>query len=57
LAEFQVAHPVPDDMPLIANLLDEEVLCTELEAPQELYFDGASRMDADPDGTRGGELE
>jgi hypothetical protein len=51
LAEFLAAHPVPDDSPLITDLLDEEVFSTELEAPWELYFDGASRMDADPDGT------
>jgi hypothetical protein len=51
LAEFLVAHHVPDDSPLIADLPHEEVFSTELEAPWELYFDGASRMDADPDGT------
>jgi len=51
LAEFLAAHPVPDDSPLVTNLPDEEVFSTELEAPWELYFDGASRMDADPDGT------
>jgi hypothetical protein len=57
LAEFLEAHPMPDDSPLIADLPDEEVFSTELEAPWELYFDGASRMDADPDGTPEGELE
>jgi hypothetical protein len=51
LAEFLVAHPVPDDSPLITNLPDEEVFFTKLEAPWELYFNGASRTDADPDGT------
>jgi hypothetical protein len=57
LAVFLAAHPVPDDSPLIADLPDEEVFSTKLQASWELYFDGASRMDADPDGTRGGELE
>jgi hypothetical protein len=42
---------VPDDSPLITDLPDEEVFSTELEAPWELYFDGASRMDTEPDGT------
>jgi hypothetical protein len=51
LAEFLAAHPVPDDSPLITDLPDEEVFSTELEAPWELYFDGASRMDTEPDGT------
>ena len=51
LAEFLAAHPVPDDSPLVTNLPNEEVFSTELEAPWELYFDGASRTEADPDGT------
>jgi hypothetical protein len=51
LAVFLAAHPVPDDSPLIADLPDEEVFSTKLQASWELYFDGASRMDADPDGT------
>jgi len=42
LAEFLAAHPVPDDSPLIAELPDQEVFTTEIEAPWELYFDGAS---------------
>ncbi|KAK1611872.1 hypothetical protein QYE76_035545 [Lolium multiflorum] len=51
LAEFLVAHPVPDDSPLITNIPDEEAFAVELEAPWELYFDYASRMEVDPDGT------
>ena len=51
LAEFLAAHPVPDDSPLVTNLPDEEVFTTKLEAPWELYFDGASRTEAEPDGT------
>ena len=51
LAEFLAAHPVPNDSPLITDLPDEEVFTVDLDAPWELYFDGASRMDADSDGT------
>jgi len=51
LADFLAAHPVPDNSPLITDLPDEEVFTAELEAPWELYFDGASRTEADPDGT------
>src|SRR4051812_3255591 len=51
LAEFLAAHPVPDGSPLVTDLPDEEVFSTKLEAPWELYFDVASRMEADPDGT------
>ncbi|KAM0875517.1 hypothetical protein ACQ4PT_036740 [Festuca glaucescens] len=51
LAEFLAAHPVPDDSLLITNLTDEEAFAVELEAPWELYFDGASRTEVDPDGT------
>jgi ribonuclease HI len=50
LAEFLAAHPVPDDSPLITDLPDEEVFAIEPEAPWELYFDGASRTETDPDG-------
>ena len=51
LAEFLAAHPIPDDSPLVTDLPDEEVFNVNLDASWELYFDGASRMDADPDGT------
>lgn len=51
LADFLAAHPVPDDSPLIADLPDEEVFAVDVEAPWELYFDGASRMEFDPDCT------
>jgi hypothetical protein len=51
LAEFLAAHTAPNDSPLIIELPDEEVFTTELEAPWELYFDGASRTEANPDGT------
>lgn len=30
LVEFLAAHPVPDDLPLITGLPDEEVFPTEL---------------------------
>ena len=50
LAEFLAAHPIPDDSPLVTDLPDEEVFNINLDAPWELYFDGASRMDIDPDG-------
>ena len=51
MAEFLAAHPVPDDSPLITDLPDEEVFTVEPEVPWELYFDGASRTENDPDGT------
>ena len=51
LADFLAAHTVPDNSPLITDLPDEEVFTAELEAPWELYFDGASCTEADPDGT------
>jgi hypothetical protein len=43
LADFLAAHLVPDDSPLVTDLLDEEVFEVDIEAPWELYFDGASR--------------
>ncbi|KAM0891957.1 hypothetical protein ACQ4PT_026069 [Festuca glaucescens] len=51
LADFLAAHPVPEDSPLITNLPDEEAFTAELEGPWELYFDGASRTEANSDGT------
>ena len=50
LAEFLAAHPIPDDSPLVTDLPDEEVFNVNLDASWELYFDGASRMDTNPDG-------
>jgi ribonuclease HI len=50
LADFLAAHPVPDDSPLVVELPDEEVFSVEVEPPWELYFDGASRIETDPDG-------
>ncbi|KAM0918026.1 hypothetical protein ACQ4PT_009389 [Festuca glaucescens] len=51
LVDFLAARPIPEDSPLITNLPDEEVLTAELEGPWELYFDGASRTEANLDGT------
>lgn len=51
LADFLAAHPVPDDSPLVVELPDEDVFATDIESPWELYFDGASRTESDPDGT------
>lgn len=51
LANFLAAHPVPDDSPLVVELPDEDVFATDIESPWELYFDGASRTESDPDGT------
>ena len=51
LAYFLEAHPVPDNSPLVTELPDEEVFTVDMEAPWELYFDGASRTEFDPDGT------
>jgi ribonuclease HI len=51
LADFLAAHPVPDDSPLVIDLPDEEVFSVGVESPWELYFDGASRAETNPDGT------
>ena len=51
LAEFLTVHPIPDDSPLVTDLHDEEVFNINLDASWEVYFDGASRMDANSDGT------
>lgn len=51
LADFLAAHPVPDDSPLVTDLPNEDVFTVSTEAPWELYFDGASRSEKDPDGT------
>jgi ribonuclease HI len=50
LADFLAAHPVPDDSPLVVELPDEEVFTVDIESQWELYFDGASRTETDPDG-------
>jgi hypothetical protein len=51
LVDFLAAHPIPENSPPITNLPDEEVFTAELEGPWELYFDGASRTEANSDGT------
>jgi hypothetical protein len=50
LADFLAAHPLPDDSPLVVELPDEEVFTVDIESQWELYFDGASRTETDPDG-------
>jgi hypothetical protein len=52
LADFLVVHPVPDDSPLVVDLLDEDVFSIDVESQWELYFDGASRIETDPDGVQ-----
>jgi hypothetical protein len=42
-------HPIPDDSPLVVELPDEEVFTVDIESQWELYFDGASRTETDPD--------
>jgi ribonuclease HI len=49
LADFLAAPPVPDNSPLITNLPDEEIFAVDTKT-WELYFDGASRVEKDPDG-------
>ncbi|XP_021321401.1 uncharacterized protein LOC110437319 [Sorghum bicolor] len=51
LADFLATHPVPDDSPLVIDLPDEEVFSIGIESPWELYIDGASRTETNPDGT------
>ncbi|XP_058221003.1 uncharacterized protein LOC131331154 [Rhododendron vialii] len=43
LADFLVAHPIPDDSPLATDLPDEEVMQVEVQKAWEMYFDGATR--------------
>jgi ribonuclease HI len=52
LANFLAAHPIPDNSPLVVDLLDEDVFTVSVESPWELYFDGASRIETDPDGVQ-----
>ena len=47
LADFLAAHLVPDDSSLVTDLPDEEVFALDVEAPWELYFDGATRTEYD----------
>lgn len=51
LADFLATHPVPNDSPLVTDLLDEEVFEVDIEAPWELYFDGAARTECNSDKT------
>jgi hypothetical protein len=48
-AYFLATHPLPNDSPLVVKLLDEEVFTIDIESQWELYFDGASRTETDPD--------
>jgi ribonuclease HI len=50
LTDFLSAHPLPDDSPLVVELPDEEVFTIDIESQWELYFDGASRTETDPNG-------
>jgi hypothetical protein len=52
LADFLVAHPIPDISPLVVDLPDEEAFVIDVESPWELYFDGESRTETDPDGAQ-----
>jgi hypothetical protein len=52
LADFLDAHPIPDNSPLVVDLPDEDVFIVNVESPWELYFDGASRKEVDPDGAQ-----
>ena len=50
LADFLAAHPLPDDSPLIVELPDEEVFTVDIESQWQLYIDGSSHTETDPDG-------
>jgi hypothetical protein len=52
LADFLAAHPIPDNSPLVVDLPDEEAFVIDVESPWELYFDGASHTETDPDGAQ-----
>jgi ribonuclease HI len=52
LANFLVAHPIPDNSPLVVDLPDEDVFTVSVESPWELYFNGASRIETDPNGVQ-----
>jgi hypothetical protein len=48
LADFLAAHPIADISPLVVDLLDD-VFTVSVESPWELYFDGASHIETDPE--------
>jgi hypothetical protein len=52
LANFLATHPVLDDSTLVIDLPDKDVFTIDIESPWELYFDGASRIETDPDGSQ-----
>jgi hypothetical protein len=52
LTDFLAAHPIPDNSPLVVDLPDEDVFTVSVESPWELYFDGASHIETDPDGAQ-----
>ncbi|KAK3001785.1 hypothetical protein RJ639_020901 [Escallonia herrerae] len=49
LTDFLTAHPILKNSPLVLDLLDEEVMQTEIKKGWEMYFDGALRS---PDGEK-----
>jgi hypothetical protein len=52
LADSLTAHPIPDNSLLVVDLPDEDVFTVSVESPWELYFDGASHIETDPDGAQ-----
>jgi ribonuclease HI len=52
LDDFLAAHHVPDNSSLVVDLPDEDVFTVDVELPWELYFDGASRIETNPDGAQ-----
>jgi ribonuclease HI len=44
------AGTILDNSSLVVDLPDEVVFTVDVESPWELYFDGASRIETDPDG-------
>jgi hypothetical protein len=52
LADFLATHPVPDNSSLVVALPDEDVFTIDVKSPWELYFDGASHIETDPNGAQ-----
>jgi ribonuclease HI len=52
LADFLTAHPLPDNSSLVIDLPNEDVFTINVESPWEMYFDGASHIETDPDGAQ-----
>jgi ribonuclease HI len=52
LVDFLTAHSILDNSPLVVDLPGKDVFTIDVESPWELYFDGASHIETDPDGVQ-----